>query len=104
MLAGDAYGEEVRADNSRANELGITGVPFFVVDGRVSLAGAQNAEAIELVVERAWERRTAVAMTGETGHHRLRGLEQPGSYDRCNGAPSRRPQREALRVWFISAV
>jgi hypothetical protein len=27
------------------------------------------------VFEQAWERRTPVAMTGETGHHRLRGLE-----------------------------
>jgi predicted DsbA family dithiol-disulfide isomerase len=57
VLAGDAYAEEVRADEARAAELGITGVPCFVIDGRFAVSGAQDAETIGLVLERAWERR-----------------------------------------------
>ena len=41
VLAGDAYAEEVRADEAAARELGIGGVPFFVIDGRYALSGAQ---------------------------------------------------------------
>jgi len=64
VLAGDAYGEDVRADEARANELGITGVPFFVIDGRFAIPGAQDAETIGLVLERAWERRAPVVVSG----------------------------------------
>jgi len=64
VLAGDAYGEEVRADEARAHELGITGVPFFVIDGRFAIPGAQDAETIGLVLQRAWERRTPVPSGG----------------------------------------
>ena len=58
VLSGDAYGEAVRADEARALELGITGVPFFVVDGRFAIPGAQDPETILSVLERAWRRRT----------------------------------------------
>ena len=45
MLESDAYVAEVRADESRAAELGITGVPFFVFDGKTAISGAQPVEA-----------------------------------------------------------
>ena len=67
MLAGDEYGEEVRADEARANEIGITGVPCFVIDGRFAIPGAQDAKTIGLVLERAWERRTPVVVGGGDG-------------------------------------
>jgi len=54
ILAGDRYAEEVRADEREALELGITGVPFFVVDGKFGIPGAQDAETILNVLERAW--------------------------------------------------
>jgi predicted DsbA family dithiol-disulfide isomerase len=54
VLAGDRYGDEVRADEREALELGITGVPFFVVDGKFGIPGAQNADTILEVLERAW--------------------------------------------------
>ncbi len=41
MLESDAYTAEVRTDESRAAELGITGVPFFVFDGKTGISGAQ---------------------------------------------------------------
>ena len=37
--------DEVAQAEARASSLGITGVPFFIVDGRYGLSGAQPAEA-----------------------------------------------------------
>ena len=53
-LAGDAYAAEVAADEREAAELGITGVPFFVVDRRYGISGAQPAELVQQALERAW--------------------------------------------------
>ena len=61
VLAGDAYSDAVRADEARAEEIGITGVPFFVVDGRFPITGAQDPETILAVLSRAWQRRSAEA-------------------------------------------
>ena len=52
VLAGDAYSDAVRADEARAEEIGITGVPFFVVDGRFPITGAQDPETILAVLAR----------------------------------------------------
>lgn len=54
VLAGDRYADEVRADERDASELGVTGVPFFVVDGKFGIPGAQDAETILSVLRRAW--------------------------------------------------
>jgi predicted DsbA family dithiol-disulfide isomerase len=54
ILAGDRYSDEVRADEREAHELGVTGVPFFVVDGRFGIPGAQDADTILEVLRRAW--------------------------------------------------
>ena len=54
MLASDAYGREVRADEQQARELGIQGVPFFAVGGRYGVSGAQPAEALLQVLQQAW--------------------------------------------------
>lgn len=44
MLGSDAYVDAVRADEARAAAFGITGVPFFVIDGKVGISGAQPVE------------------------------------------------------------
>jgi predicted DsbA family dithiol-disulfide isomerase len=44
VLATDAYADEVRQDLVEARELGINGVPFFVLDRRYGVSGAQPAE------------------------------------------------------------
>jgi predicted DsbA family dithiol-disulfide isomerase len=43
VLRSSAYEDEVREDEERARILGITGVPFFLVDGSVRVEGAQPA-------------------------------------------------------------
>jgi predicted DsbA family dithiol-disulfide isomerase len=51
----DEFADAVRDDEQTASELGITGVPFFVFDGRLAVSGAQPtqtfAEAIRRVTE-----------------------------------------------------
>jgi predicted DsbA family dithiol-disulfide isomerase len=41
MLESDAYSDAVRADELRAAEFGVTGVPFFVFDEKSGISGAQ---------------------------------------------------------------
>jgi predicted DsbA family dithiol-disulfide isomerase len=53
-LAGEAFGPEVRADESRATALGASGVPFFVIDETFGVAGAQGADVLLGALERAW--------------------------------------------------
>lgn len=44
MFESDAYVEAVRADEARAVAFGISGVPFFVIDGKIGISGAQPVE------------------------------------------------------------
>lgn len=44
-LASSADLDEVRAEDLRARRMGIDGVPFFVIDGRYAISGAQEPEA-----------------------------------------------------------
>lgn len=43
-LHAEEYLAAVRADQKRAHDLGINGVPFFVIDGRYGISGAQPSE------------------------------------------------------------
>jgi predicted DsbA family dithiol-disulfide isomerase len=54
VLAGDEYGADVRADVDRARAYGATGVPFFVVDEKYGVSGAQPTELFGQLLERAW--------------------------------------------------
>jgi predicted DsbA family dithiol-disulfide isomerase len=56
-----AYREAVRADEAEAAALGATGVPFFVVDEKYGVSGAQPTELFAEILERAWgEKRPAI--------------------------------------------
>jgi predicted DsbA family dithiol-disulfide isomerase len=54
MLASKRYEREVRADEADAHALRITGVPFFVLNSRFALSGAQPTETILHALNRAW--------------------------------------------------
>lgn len=54
VLGGDRYASEVRQDEALARELGITGVPFFVLAGRLGVSGAQPADVLLGALGRAW--------------------------------------------------
>jgi predicted DsbA family dithiol-disulfide isomerase len=54
VLGSDEYADAVEADIREAAGLGATGVPFFVIDRKYGVSGAQPAEAFVQVLERAW--------------------------------------------------
>ncbi len=54
VLASDEYVEEVQADIAQARAYGANGVPFFVVDQRYGISGAQPVEVFAQTLERAW--------------------------------------------------
>ena len=60
MLATDRFAAAVREDERTAAALGITAVPFFVVDRRVGVAGAQPAAVLGELLRQAWADRPAV--------------------------------------------
>jgi len=68
LLAGDLYAAEVREDEETARRLGITAVPFFVVDRALGAAGAQPPEVLGGLLRQGWEARPRVAVVaaGET--------------------------------------
>ncbi len=53
-LADGAHAAEVRAEEREAAQLGITGVPFFVLGRRYAVSGAQPPELLLEALERAF--------------------------------------------------
>jgi predicted DsbA family dithiol-disulfide isomerase len=53
VLDGDAYADAVREDELLARRIGIQGVPFFVLDRRYGVSGAQPAELLVQALEQA---------------------------------------------------
>jgi len=54
VLSGDDYADAVRADEVQARAYGITGVPFFVIDDRYGISGAQPTELFVEALAKAW--------------------------------------------------
>jgi len=57
MLASDDYGNHVRSDEATARMLGIEAVPFFVLDRKYGVSGAQPVEVFTQALETAWATR-----------------------------------------------
>jgi predicted DsbA family dithiol-disulfide isomerase len=58
VLEGDAYADAVREDEQIARQIGIHGVPFFVIGRRLGIAGAQPADVLLRALEQAWNEST----------------------------------------------
>jgi predicted DsbA family dithiol-disulfide isomerase len=54
LLASDRYASEVREEEDAARKLRITGVPFFVLDGRIGVSGAQPGDVLLGALQQAW--------------------------------------------------
>ena len=54
VLESDLFSKEVIADRDLASQLGATGVPFFVVDMKYGISGAQPLEAFAETIKAAW--------------------------------------------------
>jgi predicted DsbA family dithiol-disulfide isomerase len=69
VLDGDGYADAVRADEQQAARYGITGVPFFVADGKYAVSGAQPPEVLLELLRRAYDETsqpTPVAVTTDS--------------------------------------
>lgn len=51
--------DAVREDQNLAVEYGIQGVPFFVIDGKYGVSGAQEAQTFAQVLEQVWDERSS---------------------------------------------
>jgi predicted DsbA family dithiol-disulfide isomerase len=54
VLDSDAFAAEVRQDEQEARRLGISGVPFFVIDRTYGISGAQPSELMLSTLNQAW--------------------------------------------------
>ena len=55
VLGSSEYADAVQADIDQARAFGATGVPFYVVDRKYGISGAQPREVFSQVLERAWD-------------------------------------------------
>ena len=60
-----AYADDVRADEREAAELGANGVPFFVLDRKYGVSGAQPAEVFTRALTQAWGERPPLELLDE---------------------------------------
>lgn len=66
VLESDDYTDEVKADIKRAAELGIRGVPFFVIDEKYGVSGAQGVDAFSATLKQVWHEKNPLQMVGRS--------------------------------------
>lgn len=54
-VTSDTHDEDFHNDIRLAHQLGITGVPFFVIDGKYAISGAQPVETFTQALNTAWQ-------------------------------------------------
>jgi len=55
VLHSNAFQSEVREDEMQAKLLGVQGVPYFLINGEITLNGAQNIETFKRVLKEAMQ-------------------------------------------------
>lgn len=55
MLESEEFTAEVQLDQQIAQTLGCTGVPFFVLDEKFGVSGAQSSELFASALQQAWD-------------------------------------------------
>jgi predicted DsbA family dithiol-disulfide isomerase len=66
-LEDQRYAPAVRADEAQAAAYGISGVPFFVVDSKYGVNGAQPADQLLEVLQTAWTQSHPLSVVGTAG-------------------------------------
>jgi predicted DsbA family dithiol-disulfide isomerase len=67
VLGGDRFASDVRADEARARSFGISGVPFFAIDERYGVSGAQPPEVLLEALRQAHAESRLTVVTGDGG-------------------------------------
>jgi predicted DsbA family dithiol-disulfide isomerase len=65
MLAGHDYTKEVRDDEQEAGRLGVRGVPFFVINRKYAISGAQPSEVFLEALQKAWDEAKPLTILNE---------------------------------------
>jgi predicted DsbA family dithiol-disulfide isomerase len=60
VLAGEEFADVVRQDETEAQQLGVTGVPFTVIDYRYGLPGAVPVDSFTQTIDQAWSQRGSI--------------------------------------------
>jgi predicted DsbA family dithiol-disulfide isomerase len=55
VLSEGQFSEEVRTDEQEASRIGVQGVPFFVIDQKYAVMGAQSSEVFTKILQQAWD-------------------------------------------------
>jgi predicted DsbA family dithiol-disulfide isomerase len=55
MIASGAFSKEVKQDEMQAQDFGISGVPFFVLNDKYAVSGAQSPETFLQALEQTWK-------------------------------------------------
>ncbi|WP_426998088.1 DsbA family oxidoreductase [Pseudarthrobacter sp. N5] len=64
LFTTDKYADDVHHDFDEARALGISGVPFFVIDRQFGLSGAQPTETFTQALNQAWQENHALVPVG----------------------------------------
>ena len=67
VLATDDYTDAVNQDIAEARSLGVNGVPFFVIDRKYGISGAQPSELFTQALETAWAESRPLQMVSTPG-------------------------------------
>jgi len=54
LLESDRFADEVRADEAEAGTIGVRGVPFFLIERKWALSGAQPTDLFLKAIEQVW--------------------------------------------------
>ncbi|TMU87356.1 DsbA family oxidoreductase [Bacillus sp. BHET2] len=55
ILDSDDFSKEVRADEEEARQIGVQGVPFFVINRKYAISGAQPSDVFLNSIRKVWE-------------------------------------------------
>ncbi|MBJ6362822.1 DsbA family oxidoreductase [Paenibacillus sp. GCM10012307] len=67
LLAGNDYTAEVRAEEEEASRMGIKGVPFFVIDRKYAVSGAQSVDTFLNALQTAWKEAQPLEAVDDSG-------------------------------------
>lgn len=65
LLASDEYTNDVQRDIDQAKMLGITGVPFIVINQKYGVSGAQGETVFTEALQKAWHEEHPIQMVGD---------------------------------------
>lgn len=66
VLESGEYVDEVRANEQEARELGVRGVPYFVINRKYAVSGAQPSEVFLGALQKAWDEANPIVELGGT--------------------------------------